>query len=220
IAQAMHAMSEFTGDVGRQVEIPIEMGLPMWKAISPTPKLGWAPYLHNPKLRGRLRRITAPTLVVAGAQDGLVPPVYAETFAAEIPNAHLEVVDGAAHWLPLEKPGELPARDGSAVARSDGTVHTLFPVAASPSEGEELRDWVVRERAARTIEVGLGYGISALFTCEGLLANGDADARHVVIDPHQDARFANCGLQFLDDASVADMVEFHPGESQVVLPRF
>jgi predicted O-methyltransferase YrrM len=110
-------------------------------------------------------------------------------------------------------------RDGSAVARSDGTVHTLFPVAASPSEGEELRDWVVRERAARTIEVGLGYGISALFTCEGLLANGDAGARHVVIDPHQDTRFANCGLQFLDDASVADMVEFHPGESQVVLPR-
>ena len=73
IAQAMHAMAEFTGDVGQQVEIPIEMVLPMWKAISATAKLGWDPYLHNPKLRGRLRRITAPTLVVAGAQDGLVP---------------------------------------------------------------------------------------------------------------------------------------------------
>jgi pimeloyl-ACP methyl ester carboxylesterase len=107
IAQGMHAMSEFTGDVGRQVEIPIEMVLPMWKAISATAKLGWDPYLHNPKLRGRLRRITAPTLVVAGAQDGLVPPVYAETFAAEIPNARLEVLDGAAHWLPFEKPAEL-----------------------------------------------------------------------------------------------------------------
>jgi pimeloyl-ACP methyl ester carboxylesterase len=107
IAQGMHAMAEFTGDVGRQVEIPIEMVLPMWKAISATAKLAWDPYLHNPKLRGRLRRITAPTLVVAGAQDGLVPPIYAETFAAEIPNARLEVVDGAAHWLPFEKPAEL-----------------------------------------------------------------------------------------------------------------
>jgi pimeloyl-ACP methyl ester carboxylesterase len=110
IAQAMHAMDEFTGDVGRQVEIPIEMVLPMWKAISATAKLGWDPYLHNPKLRGRLRRITTPTLVVAGAQDGLVPPVYAETFAAEIPDARLEVIGDAAHWLPFEKPAELAAR--------------------------------------------------------------------------------------------------------------
>jgi pimeloyl-ACP methyl ester carboxylesterase len=109
IAQAMHAMAEFTGDVGRQVEIPIEMVLPMWKAISATAKLGWDPYLHNPKLRSRLRRITAPTLVVAGAQDGLVPPIYAETFAAEIPDARLEVIDDAAHWLPFEKPAELAA---------------------------------------------------------------------------------------------------------------
>lgn len=110
-------------------------------------------------------------------------------------------------------------RDGSAVARSDGTVHTLFPVAASPSEGEALRNWVVRERAARTIEVGLGYGISALFICEGLLTNGAAGSRHVAMDPHQGTRFANCGSQFLDEAGVADMVEFHNGESQLVLPR-
>jgi pimeloyl-ACP methyl ester carboxylesterase len=109
IAQGMHAMAEFTGDVGRQVEIPIEMVLPMWKAISATAKLGWDPYLHNPKLRGRLRRITAPTLVVAAAQDGVAPRVYAETFAAEIPDARLEVIDDAAHWLPFEKPAELAA---------------------------------------------------------------------------------------------------------------
>jgi pimeloyl-ACP methyl ester carboxylesterase len=109
IAAAMHAMAEFTGDVGRHVEIPIEMVLPMWKAISATAKLGWDPYLHNPKLRSRLRRITAPTLVVAGAQDGLVPPIYAETLAREIPGARLEVIQGAAHWLPFEKPAELGA---------------------------------------------------------------------------------------------------------------
>jgi len=110
-------------------------------------------------------------------------------------------------------------RDGTAVARSDGSVHALFPVAASAAEGEALRSWVTREAATRTIEVGLGYGISALFICEGLLANGGADARHVVIDPHQDTRFADCGLQFLDDADIAGMVEFQAGESQAVLPR-
>jgi pimeloyl-ACP methyl ester carboxylesterase len=38
-----------------------------------------------------------------------VPPVYAETFAAEIPDARLEVIGDAAHWLPFEKPAELAA---------------------------------------------------------------------------------------------------------------
>lgn len=92
-------------------------------------------------------------------------------------------------------------RDGTAVARSDGRVHSLFPVAASPAEGEALRGWVSREAAARTIEIGFEYAISALFVCEGLLMNADATARHVVVDPHQSSRFADCGLQFLDRSS-------------------
>jgi predicted O-methyltransferase YrrM len=109
-------------------------------------------------------------------------------------------------------------RDGSAVARSDGSVHQLFPVAIGPAEGMALRNWVKREGARRTIEVGLGYGLSALFIAEGLLANGGASSHHVVIDPHQDRRFANCGLQFLDEAGVAGMVEHHAEESQLALP--
>ncbi len=47
-------------------------------------------------------------------------------------------------------------RDRTAVARSDGTVHSLFPVAVNGAEGEALRDWVQRENATRTIEIGLG----------------------------------------------------------------
>jgi pimeloyl-ACP methyl ester carboxylesterase len=47
--------------------------------------------------------------VVAGAQDGLVPQIYAETYASEIPGARLVVIEGAAHWLPFEKPDELTA---------------------------------------------------------------------------------------------------------------
>jgi pimeloyl-ACP methyl ester carboxylesterase len=107
IAAAMHAMEEFTGDVGKRVEIPIELVLPMWKALGATARIGWDPYLHNPKLRGRLRRITAPTLVVAGAQDGLVPLAHAEVYAAEIPDASLVVVPDAAHWLIFERGDEL-----------------------------------------------------------------------------------------------------------------
>jgi predicted O-methyltransferase YrrM len=111
-------------------------------------------------------------------------------------------------------------RDGEAVARSDGSVHALFPVAIGPAEGEELRACVIREAATRTIEIGLGYGLSALFICDALLANGDEAAGHVVIDPHQATRFADCGLQFVEEAGVADLVEHHAEESQIVLPRF
>ena len=111
-------------------------------------------------------------------------------------------------------------RDGSAVAHSDGTLHSLFPVAASAAEGEALREWILREGATETIEIGLGYGISTLHICEGLLGNAGPKARHVAIDPYQATRFANCGLQFLDEAGVAELVEHHAGESQILLPRF
>ena len=111
-------------------------------------------------------------------------------------------------------------RDGTVTARSDGTVHRLFPVAVDAAEGEALREWVARERATRTIEIGLGYGISALFICEGLLRTGGPAASHVVLDPYQATRFGNCGLQVLEEAGVASLVEHHPEESQIALPRF
>ncbi len=112
-------------------------------------------------------------------------------------------------------------RDGTAIARSDGTLHNLFPVAASAAEGDVLRGWVIREGATQTIEIGLGYGISALHICEGLLRNNAGPAaRHVVVDPFQARRFSDCGLQFLEEAGVAELVEHHAEESQIALPRF
>jgi predicted O-methyltransferase YrrM len=109
---------------------------------------------------------------------------------------------------------------GTAVSARDGTVHQLFPVAVPPAEGHALRDWVIREAAVSTIEIGLGYAISTLFICEGLLETGGGTARHVAIDPFQSTRFANLGLQFLDEAGVADMVEFHEEDSRIALVRF
>jgi predicted O-methyltransferase YrrM len=127
--------------------------------------------------------------------------------------------DQGAALRQLRRVIERLVRDGTVMARSDGTVHRLFPVAASPAEGEALREWVSREGATQTIEIGLGYGISALFVCEGLLENGDAAARHVVVDPHQATRFGGCGLQVLEEAGVAPLVEYHAEESQIALPR-
>ena len=66
----------------------------------------------------------------------------------------------------------------------------------------------------------MGYGVSALHICEGLLLNGGHEDKHVVIDPHQDWRFSQLGLQHLEDAGVRDRVEYFDEESQTALPRF
>lgn len=56
-----------------------------------------------------LGRITAPTLVIAGADDPATPPPHAERIAAGIPGARLEVLDGAAHLANVERPETVTA---------------------------------------------------------------------------------------------------------------
>jgi predicted O-methyltransferase YrrM len=91
-------------------------------------------------------------------------------------------------------------------------------VAIGPDEGSALRDWVRREAADQTIETGLGYAVSTLFICEGLLANGPG-GRHVAIDPHLPDSHVDTGLRALEEAGVRELVEFHAEGSEVVLPR-
>jgi 3-oxoadipate enol-lactonase len=59
-------------------------------------------------LRPELGRITAPTLVVAGARDVAAPPAHARELVAGIPGASLEVVD-AGHLAGVERPEEVTA---------------------------------------------------------------------------------------------------------------
>jgi predicted O-methyltransferase YrrM len=106
------------------------------------------------------------------------------------------------------------------VSERDGSRHDVRTVAISSGEGEALTRWVLRERATRTVEVGLAYGVSALYICEGLVRCGDPDARHVVLDPFQAGRFASCGLQVLREAGIDSLVEYHDEISQIILPAF
>lgn len=106
VAALMHqmaslSMSTLTG------EIPFELLKPIIQSQAATAKLGWDPYLHNPKLQKRLYRVTAPTLIVHGASDGLIPRAHAEAYAAGIAGARLIDMEEAAHMLPLERPAEL-----------------------------------------------------------------------------------------------------------------
>ncbi|RTL69741.1 MAG: alpha/beta hydrolase [Pseudonocardiaceae bacterium] len=54
-------------------------------------------------LRRRLPLIDAPTLVVHGASDGLLPVSYAQEFARLIPDARLAVLPDAGHYPQVEQ---------------------------------------------------------------------------------------------------------------------
>lgn len=51
-------------------------------------------------IRPRLQSITAPTLVVHGANDLLIPPAGGRDIAATVPGAGLRIIDGMGHDIP------------------------------------------------------------------------------------------------------------------------
>jgi pimeloyl-ACP methyl ester carboxylesterase len=109
MAQMMHLLDDWVGDVTKMVDLPVGMLMPLVQSMAATAKLGWNPYLHNPKLPGRLRRISAPTLVVAGAADRFTPRAHPEAYAAGIAGARLAVIEAAGHMVPMERPAEFTA---------------------------------------------------------------------------------------------------------------
>ena len=58
----------------------------------------------RPDQQPELSRISAPTLVLTGAEDAISTPMENQTMAAEIPRAQVEVVGGAAHLSNFEAP--------------------------------------------------------------------------------------------------------------------
>jgi pimeloyl-ACP methyl ester carboxylesterase len=64
-------------------------------------RLVWQ-FPYDRKLRGRLGRVTMPSLVVWGEHDRLVPLAHGEAYAAGLPAAQLETIASAAHYPYLE----------------------------------------------------------------------------------------------------------------------
>jgi 3-oxoadipate enol-lactonase len=72
-----------------------------------TPAEGYAgccEAIRDADLSGRLGTISAPTLVIAGADDPAAPPDQAELVRDSIPGASLEVIPDAAHLANIERP--------------------------------------------------------------------------------------------------------------------
>lgn len=76
------------------------------RAREATARLGWNPYLHDPKLPLHLHRIECPTLVLWGREDKLIPLAHGEYYARHVPGARLEVLSPCGHMLPFERVAE------------------------------------------------------------------------------------------------------------------
>ncbi len=66
--------------------------------------IAWEPYMHNPKLKHRLHRVTAPALFLRGDSDGLVSDAYLQAYARLLPNARTATIADAGHAPQLEQP--------------------------------------------------------------------------------------------------------------------
>ena len=64
--------------------------------------LMWNPN-YDPRLERRLARITCPTLIIWGANDRLIPPVYGETWHKSIPGSTLVSMPGTGHMPMFEQ---------------------------------------------------------------------------------------------------------------------
>jgi pimeloyl-ACP methyl ester carboxylesterase len=60
-------------------------------------RLAYRPRFYNPGLAKWLHRIDVPTLLLWGAEDGLVPPKFGEAYRAVIPGSRLVVLPDAGH---------------------------------------------------------------------------------------------------------------------------
>lgn len=60
--------------------------------------------LNRVDSRPRLARLTMPVLLLCGAEDRLCPPALSIEMTQSIPHARLAVIDGAGHYVTLERP--------------------------------------------------------------------------------------------------------------------
>jgi pimeloyl-ACP methyl ester carboxylesterase len=81
-------------------EEAIAAGAGLVWALGCTGKFVWP--IPDKGLEQRLYRISAPTLIVWGEQDRLIPASYADDFAARISGSKVAIVPGAGHIPQVE----------------------------------------------------------------------------------------------------------------------
>ncbi len=72
-----------------------------------TTRIGWKPYMFSQQLGPLLRSVRVRTLIAWGSEDRVVPRNCADRYLEALPDARLELVDGAGHAVDMEDPDAL-----------------------------------------------------------------------------------------------------------------
>src|SRR5216684_4848412 len=72
-------------------------------------RIAWKPYMYSQTLPHLLGAVRAPSLVVWGDEDKIVPPSAGERYRDLLPQARLETVRSCGHYVDMEQPEALAA---------------------------------------------------------------------------------------------------------------
>ena len=87
-----------------QTEGDVAVLLERVKSLRVAAKYLWP--IPNRGLTKRIHRVSASTLLLWGADDGIIPPAYGRDFVKLLPKARLEVIANAGHLPQVEQPDE------------------------------------------------------------------------------------------------------------------
>jgi len=96
-----HEPERFRADPAKMTDQELTV---MLRNRETTALLTWEPYMHSPKLRHRLRRVTNEALFLRGEHDGLISAAYMEGYAGLLPNARTLTLPKAGHVPHVEQP--------------------------------------------------------------------------------------------------------------------
>lgn len=113
-AQAMLSVKQLLSDKDDRNEQQVEVLIGMARGARTAAKFLFP--LPENGLERRLWRIAAPTLLVWGANDRCVPPLYADIFKQAIRDARVAMIPNAGHVLGLEEPEAVAAAIGGFAA--------------------------------------------------------------------------------------------------------
>ena len=106
------ARSYFNPETGKRdyKSLPEDESLRAARNREATARFSWSPYMHNPKLKGRLHRINIPTLFLWGTADRIIGDGYGRAYCAMIPGAQFQPIERAGHYPHIEQPEEFARR--------------------------------------------------------------------------------------------------------------
>jgi cephalosporin hydroxylase len=83
-----------------------------------------------------------------------------------------------------------------------------------------VHSFMIETHPLRTLEIGLGFGASALVFCSSHKQLGrPAEAQHIALDPFQTTVWDSCGIMTLERAGLRDYMDFHQAYSALELPK-